>query len=67
MLGDVPPQLLCTDDETIVAFVDFIHLHGTKIMWEAKGASVPEVYVSHMDGARRHIVRTGSAVDKSRT
>jgi hypothetical protein len=49
---------ICTDDEIVVAFVEFVHLHGTKILREANGAGAPEVYASLMNGAHFHIART---------
>jgi len=51
----------CPDGETVVAFVDFIHLHCSMISREATGACAPQVHALLMDSARRHIARTGSA------
>ncbi len=49
------------DDNTPVAFVDFIHERGTTIFHRVGGPRAPQVYVSLMQGARSHIKRTGSA------
>jgi len=48
----------CPDDETVVAFVDFIHLYGRRILREANGACAPQMYASLMDGDRRYIARS---------
>jgi hypothetical protein len=51
---------ICPDNETTVAFVEFIHIHGTALLQAAKGAWAPRVYVSLMYGVRSHIARTGT-------
>jgi hypothetical protein len=34
----------CPDDKNLVAFINFIHLHGNKIMRETSGAGSPQIY-----------------------
>jgi hypothetical protein len=43
---------ICQDDETAVAFVEFVHLHGTKLLQVAGGPWAPHVYVSIIKGVR---------------
>ncbi len=49
---------ICTDDETAVAFVEFVHVHGSKIFREASRACALEVYTSLMNDAHLHIAKT---------
>jgi len=52
---------ICQDDENAVAFVEFVHLHGTSLLQAASNPWVPQVYVSIMEGVRIHMLRSGSA------
>ena len=52
----------CKDDETTVAFMEIVHLQGTRILQTAEGPGPPQVHVSLMEGVRSHIARTCYAV-----
>ncbi len=45
-----------------VAFVDFVHLHGARLLLEAGGIWAPRVYVSLMEGVRNHIASICSTI-----
>ena len=47
------------DDDIAFAFMEFIHYRGSAIL-QAAGSSAPLTYVSLMEGARTHMVQTGS-------
>ena len=53
---------ICEDDDTALAFVDFIHTRDTAILWAAWGPRAPQCYISLMEGARSHMTKIGSAV-----
>jgi hypothetical protein len=51
---------IISDDDTAFAFIELIHYRGTAILQGAGGSSAPLIYVSLMEGARTHMVQTGS-------
>ena len=53
---------ICPDDGKAVAFVEFIHLHGTRLLRAVGGSWAPRVYVSLMEAIRNHVARTGLTV-----
>jgi hypothetical protein len=53
---------ICADDNTAVAFKDFVHTMGAAIFRAAGGAWVPQVDVSLVEGARSQMAKTVSAV-----
>ncbi len=55
------------DDDTAFAFVEFIHTRGSTILQATGGPGAPQVYVSLMEGARSHIVKTDSPTGVSTT
>ena len=48
------------DDDTAFAFVEFLHSKGSAILLDRMGPGAPQIYVSLIEGARSHIVKTGS-------
>jgi hypothetical protein len=51
----------CPNDETAIAFVEFINTQGTRVLNEAGGHRASLIYASLIDGARSHVLRTESA------
>jgi len=52
---------ICPDYDTTVAFVDFVHTHGSSLLRAARGTLAPRVYVPLIEGLRNHTMRIGSA------
>jgi len=50
---------VCAGEDTAVAFVEFIHDKAITILQEAGGIWAPHAYVSLMQRARNHVVRSG--------
>jgi hypothetical protein len=51
---------ICSDHDSASAFAEFIHTQGTRIFQAATSQWAPRCYVSLIEGARAHIVKTGS-------
>jgi hypothetical protein len=52
---------ICTDDTTVVAFVEFVQTHGSSLLQAARGPRAPRVYVSLIEGLRSPMMRTNYA------
>ena len=49
---------ICADDDAAVAFVEFIHNQGSKILHATGGPWAPQLYASLIDSVRDHISST---------